>query len=246
MKLFKNKKRLIWLCSVAALLAVIITACGIYVSDYYRADLTAIADFEVSKTVDVNELQNGVTVYEAEKSVAGFIFYPGGKVEHTAYEPLMKALAEKGITSVLVKMPFNLAVLDMKAADGVSEQLPDIEKWYIGGHSLGGSIAASYISENTDVFDGLVLLASYSTADISAKDNKVLSVYGSEDKVLNLEKYEKYKANLPDSFTEYVIDGGSHAGFGMYGAQKGDGEPTITNEEQIRLTAEQIFKFISE
>ena len=246
MKLFKNKKLLIWICSVAAVFAVIIAACGVYVSDYYRADLTAIAEFEVSKAVDVKELQKGVTVYEAENSVAGFIFYPGGKVEHTAYEPLMKALAEKGITSVLVKMPFNLAVLDMKAADGVSEQLPDIEKWYIGGHSLGGSMAASYISENTDAFDGLVLLASYSTADLSAKDNKVLSVYGSEDKVLNLEKYEKYKANLPDSFAEYVIDGGSHAGFGMYGAQKGDGEPTITNEEQIRLTSEQIFKFISE
>ena len=80
MKLFKNKKSLIWICSVAALLAVIITSCGIYVSDYYRADLTAVAEFEVSKAVDVKELQNGVTVYEAEKSVAGFIFTPAARL----------------------------------------------------------------------------------------------------------------------------------------------------------------------
>ena len=54
------------------------------------------------------------------------------------------------------------------------------------------------------------------------------------------ENYENNKSNLPTGFTELVIDGGCHANFGMYGAQDGDGTPTITNEEQIRLTVEQI------
>ena len=80
----------------------------------------------------------------------GFIFYPGGKVEYTAYAPLM---------CVLLKMPLNLAVLDVNAADSVFDMFPEISSWYIGGHSLGGSMAASYALENTDKLEGLVLLA---------------------------------------------------------------------------------------
>ena len=75
-------------------------------------------------------------------------------------------------------------------------------------------------------------------------DLDVLSVFGSEDRVMNREKYEKYKSNLPSNFFEFEIEGGCHAYFGMYGEQKGDGVATITAEEQILKTAEYISKFI--
>jgi len=157
----------------------------------------------------------------------------------------MKACADKGILCVLIEMPFNLAVLDMNAAEGIMSRYPEIENWYIGGHSLGGSMAASYLSKNVDEFEGLILLGSYSTADLSGTDLDVLSIYGSEDKVMNYEKYTNNKTNLPKDFTEVVIDGGCHAGFGMYGAQDGDGIPIISNEEQIRLTAEKISELVN-
>jgi dienelactone hydrolase len=156
--------------------------------------------------------------------------------------PLMQALSEHGVTCVLVEMPFNLAVLDMNAAKGMTDKYPEVDNWYIGGHSLGGSMAASFIADNTDDFDGLILLGSYSTAEVTLP---VLSVYGSEDQVLNREKYDKYKSNINASLTETVIDGGCHAYFGMYGAQDGDGTPSVSNEEQIHLTVEEIIKFIN-
>ena len=109
---------------------------------------------------------------------------------------------------------------------------------------MGGSMAASYLSENINEYDGLVLLGSYSTADLSKEDIRALSVFGSEDKVMNKEKYDEYKINLPENFSEEVIDGGCHAYFGMYGQQEGDGTPTITNAEQIQKTAEIINAFI--
>jgi hypothetical protein len=152
----------------------------------------------------------------------------------------MAELARDGILCVLVEMPFRLAVLDVSRADGIKEEFPEIENWYIGGHSLGGSMAASYISDHTDEYDGLVLLGAYSTADLSDTVLSVLSVYGSEDKVMKRDKYEKYKSNLPTDFSELVIEGGCHAYFGMYGAQDGDGTPTIRNHEQIAITAEAI------
>ena len=239
----RKRKIFIITASVILALAIIVGACAIYLGDYYRADNEAIGAFLPQGTVWKEE-SNGTVVFEPEGATKGFIFYPGGKVEYTAYIPLMQACADNGILCVLVEMPFNLAVFDINAADGIQQEYPKIEEWYIGGHSLGGSMAASYLSNHSEDYEGLVLLGSYSTADLSDTDIAVISVFGSEDKVMNREKYEDNKSNLPSNFTEYVIDGGCHAYFGMYGAQDGDGTPTITNEEQIRLTVESIVKIM--
>lgn len=86
--------------------------------------------------------------------------------------------------------------------------------------------------------DGLVLLAAYSTAALTNSNLRVYSTYGSDDGVLNREKYETDRSNLPANTTEVVIDGGCHAGFGSYGPQAGDGTPTISGEDQQQQTAD--------
>jgi dienelactone hydrolase len=188
---------------------------------------------------------DGMQAFGNGNEDVGLIFYPGGKVEYTAYVPLMRALAARGVFCVLLEMPLNLAVLDMNAADGVQAQYPDVERWYIGGHSLGGSMAASYLAKHTEDFDGIVLLGAYSTADLSTTSLEALSIFGSEDKVMNRGKYDKYKKNLPSDLTEIEIEGGCHAYFGMYGAQNGDGIPAISAQEQIYKTADYIWEFVS-
>jgi len=240
----KRKKIVIWLSSVALVLALTVGGCGLYVSDYYRGDQAAIQAFSKGYSVTKTCLDDGTVVYGNGDETVGFLFYPGGKVEHTAYEPLMLELASKGVLCVLIEMPFRLAVLDVNAADGVQALYPQVSHWYIGGHSLGGSMAASYYAAHADRLDGLVLLGAYSTADLSKGGYEVLSIFGSEDRVMNAEKYESYKANLPDDFTEIVIAGGCHGYFGMYGEQAGDGTPTIDAEDQIRQTAAYIMDFI--
>ena len=239
----RKRKIFIIITSVVLKLAIIVGACAIYLGDYYHADNEVIGVFQPQGTTWKEE-SDGRVVFKPEGTTKGFIFYPGGKVEYTAYIPLMQACAEEGILCVLVEMPFNLAVFDVNAADGIQKEYPEIEKWYIGGHSLGGSMAASYLADNAEDYEGLILLGSYSTADLSDTDLAVLSVFGSEDEVMNREKYEDNRSNLPSDFTEYVIDGGCHSYFGMYGAQDGDGMPAITNEEQIRVTVENIVKIM--
>lgn len=240
-----RKKGTSFFAAALALLLIIAAMCAIYVSDYYPADDGAIAVFAPDSNITAQKLDDGTLVYIPEEPAAGLVFYPGGKVEYTAYAPLMRACAERGILCALVEMPFNLAVLDMNAAAGISRQYPFIENWYIGGHSLGGSMAALYLARNTEAFDGLILLASYSTADFSNAAVDVLSVYGTEDEVLSRTKYEENASNLPADFSELVIEGGCHAGFGMYGPQKGDGTPTISSAQQIALTASAIADFVN-
>ena len=182
MDLFARKKRL-WIALTVVLAAAIAltAACALYLGDYYRADTEALEAFAPAAPVVSEEWKDGTLIIrpEGRDPVAGLIFYPGGKVEHTAYTPLMEALASEGILCVLVEMPFRLAVLDMNAAEGIPEAFPEVERWYLGGHSLGGSMAASYLASHTEDFDGLILLGSYSTADLSGTDLSVLSVYGS-------------------------------------------------------------------
>ena len=240
----KRKKKIsITTASIVLVIAVLVGACAVYLGDYYKADDEAIGAF-LPQGSTWKEEPNGNIVFEPDGAMTGLIFYPGGKVEHSAYIPLMQACAEKGILCVIVEMPFNLAVFDINAADGIQKEYPQIENWYIGGHSLGGSMAASYLEKHADEYEGLILLGSYSTADLSDTELEVLSIYGSEDQVLNREKYKDNIGNLPTDFKEIVIEGGCHAYFGMYGAQDGDGTPSISHSEQILQTAEYIAQMI--
>ena len=238
-KLTKTKLLLI---ITVALLLILIGATLIYLlTGNYSADKDAIAAF-AADGVSEYEDDDGNMIFEPEGgSEVGFIFYPGGKVDHEAYIPLMRALAEEGVFSVLIDMPFNIAIFDTGAAEDPIERYSDISRWYIGGHSLGGAMAASYAADNTSRLSGVVLLAAYSSEELSLD---VLSVYGSEDKVLDMDSYDEYLANLNGELYEHVIEGGCHAYFGMYGEQAGDGTPTITPEEQIMITTDLILHFI--
>ena len=243
-----SRKRIFGIVAVV-LLVVAVIGCGVYVSDYYHADRAAQEAMNTSvpvsasdvQAVQVSETDFGLT-FLPEDPKRGLIFYPGGKVEETAYAPLMREAAENGTLCVLLKMPLRLAVLDVNAADGVQAAYPAVQTWYIGGHSLGGSMAASYAAKHPDLFQGLILLAAYSTEDLRDSGLSVLSVYGSEDGVLNRKKYDVYRENLPENTSEVVLDGGNHAGFGSYGEQDGDGKAKITQEMQRKLTADAMQK----
>lgn len=198
------------------------------------------------KDDDRCNLRRKVETFTPAKPVAGLIFYPGGKVEYTAYAPLLHSLAEQGVLCVLVRMPCNLAVLNIDAADGIQEEFPGIENWYIGGHSLGGSMAASYAAEHAEDYKGLILLAAYAAEDIGQSRLKVISVYGDKDGVLDMEKYTDNLKNLPEDMEEHIIEGGCHAQYGSYGTQKGDGIPQISGKEQMEITAGLIIEWIGQ
>lgn len=228
------------------ILGVIAIAAGsvmLYASDTYPADETALAALATTEAVSVQRTEDGIVFIPAEPQ-SGFIFYPGGKVEHTAYAPLMHALAGEGVLCVLTDMPLCLAVLDMNAADGIAAKYPEVTRWSIGGHSLGGAMAASYAADHAEDFAGLVLLAAYSTAELP-ESLSVVSVYGTADTVLAMDKYEQYRANLPDRATEIILDGGNHAQFGSYGMQSGDGIAAITAQAQLTATVQAILPVLT-
>lgn len=194
---------------------------------------------------EIVELKKKAFAFIPEDPIAGVIFYPGGKVQQEAYASLMGELAKEGILGILLEMPLELAVFDMDAAQGFSGEFPEVDRWYVGGHSLGGVAASNYASKHPEEFEGVILLASYSIDDLKQTGLSVLSIYGSRDGVMNRKNYEKYKKNLPDTFVESVIEGGCHAGFGNYGVQKKDLEPSIDGKLQKEICARTVKEFIA-
>lgn len=220
--------------AVAVVIATAIFAWQIYANDYYKASDTAKEALKGSAQVEVMETDGYYLFNPVEDTEKGIIFYPGGKVEETAYAPLLLELTEAGYEVYLIKMPAKLAIFGMNAAEDVFEDAPHIKEWTMMGHSLGGAMAASFSADHDEEVGALVLLAAYSTEDLNGLEMDVYSFYGTEDKVLNMEKYQEYYSNLPADMMEEIIDGGNHANYAYYGAQDGDGEATISREEQVQ------------
>lgn len=234
----KNKKK--GICLLLILLVVIIAAGICYMNDYYRSDKTAAQYFQKEGSVKIKEIDNGLFL-DGPGEENALIFYPGAKVEYTAYIPMLFKLAEEDVDVFLIHMPCNLAIFGQNAADHVMNQY-SYEAWYMGGHSLGGAMAASYTAKHLDCLNGLVLLAAYPTKSLQEGDLAVLSVYGSEDQVLNMEKVKEGRAYMPKDYTEICIEGGNHAQFGNYGFQDGDGNALISAEEQQTQTIQKILQ----
>jgi len=177
---------------------------------------------------------------------SGLIFYPGGRVDYRAYAPMASQLAANGFLVVIPRMPLNLAVFGVNAADEVIRSYPQVQNWYIGGHSLGGSMAADYLFKHQSRFAGLILLASYpaSSDDLSAFAGRVLSISATNDGLATPVKITASRALLPASTVFYAIQGGKHAYFGWYGDQTGDGTASISREDQQAQMLKQIIVFM--
>ncbi len=238
----KNKGAIFAL--VFGLLTLIAGSFLIYANTYAKADEIAIQAINHNEIVEVT-IDGDLIIFQppAIETNTGVIFYPGGKVEAHSYAPLMQELASEGYLAVIYQMPYNLAVFKKNAADAVINHFPEIETWYVGGHSLGGAMASSYASKNADKLAGYFALAAYPSSDLSDQPIKMLSIHGSEDQILNYESYEKYRDNAPEKAKYVEIQGGNHAYFGNYGTQKSDGLATISREEQQAQTIMYLLEF---
>ncbi len=231
-KILISKKLRIALGIVVLLLALCAGAFFWYVSDYYRAEDVALDVLAQDSGLSV---QDNLTVLSPSvPSDTAIIFYPGAKVEAEAYLPLLEQIKQTGVTCILVHMPFHMAIFDANAAEDVMEQFPEIQHWYMAGHSMGGAMASQFASGHQDEIDGLILLGAYIYGDYP--DEKTLTVYGSLNQ--SVEDHIDYTENIVE------IEGGNHAQFGNYGPQKGDLPATISAAEQQAQTVDAISDFM--
>lgn len=206
-----------------------------------------------AKGVDATLLESdaAVTVEESGDSIrftptklvhaTGLIFYPGGMVEPKAYAPLARALAERGYTVIIVKLPFRSAPLASQEERVYAQtqtflETSGVETWVLGGHSRGAAIATRFAHQFPDVLDGLILMGTShpkeAAFDLSALTIPVMKLYATNDGLASVEEVKENAIYLPSDTLWVEIVGGNHQQFGYYGAQLGDGEAEISREDQ--------------
>lgn len=204
---------------------------------------------EMISLVEASREKDGWVIHEPkDKAKAGIILYPGAKVEPEAYSYLAQQLADNGYITGIPDVTLNLPILNTNKAEEMIERYPEVESWYVGGHSLGGVAAASFVKENPDETEGLILLASYPTEGSSFKDTEtpILSIYAENDGLTTEEKIEETKPLLSRDTILYKIEEGNHAQFGMYGPQKGDQPAEIPAKTQQEIIARTIHKWLED
>jgi len=231
----QGKRLVVWLVAVSI---VALTISGLFLSSPYEGPASAADRLDAEEGLSVDSADGGYVVEPAGESEAGLVFYPGARVAPNAYLDSLAPLArEANVTVVVPQMPLNLAIVDYGlartplAADAATEAISaraGIERWYVGGHSLGGVVACRYADGNTDRVDGVVLYASYCDRDISGSGLAVLSVVGAGDTVLDRAAYRRGLDRLPADATTAELAGVNHTQFGSYTGQRGD-TPTGTS-----------------
>lgn len=248
-KRFKFKKTLRYL--LLAVLVLLLAGAGgffVWATNPAQPEAVALAAMQTGDGIEF-ENQDGWLVFQPIDSEpsTGLIFYPGGRVDPRAYAPHAREIAGQGFTVVIVPMPLNLAFFGLNRADKVIAAFPDVETWALGGHSLGGAMAAEYLRANPEQVSGLVLWAAYpgGNNDLSSVDLPILSVYASLDGLATLEDIAGSRARLPLSTTFVEISGGNHAGFGWYGPQNGDGQATLSKPKQQDLIVQATVTYLA-
>ncbi|MGL3151121.1 alpha/beta hydrolase [Microbacterium sp. A82] len=192
--------------------------------------------------ITIEDAPEGIVLSPTDgDSEIGLVLIPGAKVDPWAYVAILQGVAEEGTTVVITRPWLNLAFFDLRGLDAFTSAAPEIDSWGVGGHSLGGVRACQLAADA----EALVLFGSYCATDLSATDLDVLSLAGSEDGLSTPAKIADARHLLPESAELIEIDGASHASFGDYGSQAGDGTPTISEDEMHAIVTDLVSSFLN-
>jgi len=244
----RTKKALRWLLIVPTLLVVLLGGFVIWGLTPLGPTDSALAALTSDSSVTVEHAAEGwVFTPTGNKATHGYIFYPGGHVDARSYAPYARALAQRDCVVVISEMPLSLAVLKPNAAAAAIGNNPGVATWAIGGHSLGGVMAAQYAAQNLDTIEGLVLLASYpqSSTNLATSGLAVSSLVGTQDTVVNRQSWEAARPLLPADASFLEIKGANHAQFGDYGLQPGDtANPDMSAADQLKISVSESSRVI--
>lgn len=246
-----RKKQVRWWWIVLAIVLMLSAALVVWIQPMTAGESTLeILRAEPVEGMTITDDGSILTFCPLEPTTAqAVIFYPGARVDYRAYTPTLSQITQAGVPVVVMRMPLNFAFLALNRADEIINEGAfvcenEITDWYLGGHSLGGAMAAQYAADHQDEVTGLILWGSYpgSNLDLTDASLRVLSIYGSEDG--GVEEIRSSQSRLPLDAVVHEISGGNHAQFGDYGIQAGDGEAVISPTEQWDIVAEQTLSFL--
>jgi len=220
------------LVGLALLLVLAVAGVCLWMLKPYPQDQASIEDALASdQLVRVSQGEFLVLEPASRSASTALIFYPGGKVDPIAYAPILRDLAGNGLKVVVTPMPLKTAFLGVERANDAVAAFPEIERWFLAGHSLGGVAASRYAEQFDKELSGLIFWASYPVVDLSSQELPVLSIYALGDFQTTLEDIEQSRALLPAPAKMVAIEG-NHWQFGEFSSGLHQAPPKVTRQEQ--------------
>lgn len=230
----RRARRIVVGVAVVVLLAVI--AFLVYANMVMAGERAAAIMVWQNPAVSVTSTEHSVVMKPTgAASQTGLVFIPGAKVDPYAYMYKLSGIVESsGVTVVITKPTLNLAFFDQRPLSLFEDDAPDVSRWFVGGHSLGGVRACQLADPGTAGSEvaGIVLFGSYCANDLSGSTLEVLSIGGSDDGLSTPQKIADAAIRLPQNANLVQVEGLNHGGFGDYGVQPGDGVATLTSEQE--------------
>lgn len=214
---------------VVGLLSVVVLATLVWLRPFAASEV-AVAAMDGGDGVQVHDSLTRITlVPDGPDPTTGLVFQPGARVDPRAYVPLLAEVARSGYLVVVVKQPLGIGFTALGAPEDVMEDHPEVARWAVGGHSLGGVVAGIFARDHK--VDGLLLWASFPSESLAGRDLAASSVSGTEDLLTTPQDIEDSRTDLPPGATFVPVEGAVHAFFGDYGEQPGDGTPTVSRAD---------------
>jgi pimeloyl-ACP methyl ester carboxylesterase len=197
----------------------------------YRANQRALSALQSSSQVQVTTTEEQIVFLPRAGASVGLIFYPGARVEAEAYAVFLHEIARWGYATFAPKLPLGLAVFGQDRAATLISASPAIQRWVLGGHSMGGGVACDFVATHPNV-SGLLLYGTFCGCELShRRDLAATLIYGTHDAVITPAQVISARSQLPAQTRSVAIEGGIHSFFGDYGPQEGDGQAALSREE---------------
>lgn len=179
-------------------------------------------------------------------SGVGFIIYPGAKADERSYAYIAQQLNAEGHTAVIPNIPLHMSVWGPEQGLEIIEDNPEVEKWFLIGHSLGGLPISQIAAKQPEKLEGIAFVASLMICDLSDTDLSAIRITAEHDGVMPDKMMESNLDYLPENSTSVMIEGANHNQFGAYWHPGFDGKATITWKEQQDQMISVILDFFDE
>jgi pimeloyl-ACP methyl ester carboxylesterase len=229
--------------ALAAVVAAMLVAGGVaWAASPMLAEPGPLAAVRADAAVELSEHPDGVVLAprDAEPGGPGLVLIAGARVEPAAYAAKLERVAAAGVTVVIARPTLNFAIADTRPLDTFTRLAPRVGAWAVGGHSLGGVRACRLAADDPDAVSGLLLLGAYCADDLSRADLPVLTLSAGRDGLSTPQKIADAAPLLPPDAELATLDGATHAQFGDYGAQPGDGVPTVDDADVAAWIADEL------
>lgn len=181
-----------------------------------QAAAEAVAALTTDASVAVEQGENLVFRPVGKAATLGVILYPGASCDIRGYAPLLRRIAAAGYLVVDVAMPLEFALFAPNRALGVMAAHPEVKRWVLIGHSMGGAMAGTFVAHHPDSMAGLILWDAYPASGLADYHHPVWLIHRARPDGTPPASFVNKRSSFPADSHWVPIPGGIHMYFGAF------------------------------